>query len=169
MVARTENSPCPRLSSSTWIRRLSKELAEIQVSPPANVRKIGLIDERNYLKWQATIIGPQDSPYRGEIFDLTIDFPPEYPFRPPTVTFKTRINHPNIDSNGNVRLDILKQSQWRPQFKLAKVLHCIVSMLKNPNADKCESTGREWTKNIPCMRSLVNMGRLKKFLGSILI
>lgn len=70
--------------------------------------------------WQATIIGPNDSPYAGGVFLVSIHFPPDYPFKPPKVAFRTRVFHPNINSNGNICLDILKE-QWSPALTISKV------------------------------------------------
>lgn len=60
-----------------------------------------------------------DSPYSGGVFFLTIHFPTDYPFKPPKVNFTTRIYHPNINSNGSICLDILRD-QWSPALTISK-------------------------------------------------
>ena len=82
----------------------------------------------------ATIIGPDDSPYKGGIFYLHINFPNDYPFKHPKCNFLTRIYHPNIDYNGNIDLDILKDS-WSPDYTFVDVLLSIYTLMSSPNGD----------------------------------
>lgn len=60
-----------------------------------------------------------ESPYSGGVFFLSIHFPTDYPFKPPKVNFTTRIYHPNINSNGSICLDILRD-QWSPALTISK-------------------------------------------------
>lgn len=69
-----------------------------------------------------------DSPYSGGVFFLSITFPTDYPFKPPKVSFSTKIYHPNINANGSICLDILRD-QWSPALTISKVLLSICSML----------------------------------------
>lgn len=142
------------------LKRVQKELIDLGRDPPANC-SAGPQNENEPMKWQATIMGPDDSPYQGGIFFLNIEFPPDYPFKPPKVQFQTKIYHPNINSNGSICLDILKD-QWSPALTISKVLLSISSLLTDPNADDplapevasqyksnreaYNQTAREWTQ-----------------------
>tara|TARA_B100000795_G_C22771374_1_gene428037 strand:- start:1235 stop:1681 length:447 start_codon:yes stop_codon:yes gene_type:complete len=115
------------------IRRISKELEEIIKDPPANC-SAGPIDTEDVFRWEATLVGPEATPYSGGIFKLIIDFPTNYPFKPPKVRFSTRIYHPNINASGGICLDILKEN-WSPALTISKVLLSICSLLDEPNPD----------------------------------
>ncbi|XP_062939299.1 ubiquitin-conjugating enzyme E2 D2-like isoform X2 [Cynocephalus volans] len=85
-------------------------------------------------RWQATIMGPNNSPYQGGVFFLKIRFPPDYPFKPPSIAFNTRIYHPNINKKGDICLDILR-SEWSPVLTVSEVLLSICALLCDPNPD----------------------------------
>uniref|UniRef100_A0AC34PUE1 UBC core domain-containing protein n=1 Tax=Panagrolaimus sp. JU765 TaxID=591449 RepID=A0AC34PUE1_9BILA len=114
------------------LKRIQKELQDLGRDPPAQCSAGPVGDD--LFHWQATIMGPPESPYQGGVFFLTIHFPTDYPFKPPKVAFTTRIYHPNINSNGSICLDILR-SQWSPALTISKVLLSICSLLCDPNPD----------------------------------
>uniref|UniRef100_N1QY66 Ubiquitin carrier protein E2 28 n=1 Tax=Aegilops tauschii TaxID=37682 RepID=N1QY66_AEGTA len=99
-------------------KRILKELKDLQKDPPTSC-SAGPVGE-DMFHWQATIMGPSDSPFTGGLFLVNIHFPPDYPFKPPKVSFRTKVFHPNINSNGSICLDILKE-QWSPALTISKV------------------------------------------------
>lgn len=106
-------------------------------------------------------MGPEDSPFAGGVFFLTIDFPTDYPFKPGKFKFTTKIYHPNISDSGSICLDILDR-QWSPALTTTKVLLSLTSLLTDPNPDdplvgeiarvyksdreKYNQTAKEWTE-----------------------
>ncbi|KAJ2865243.1 Ubiquitin-conjugating enzyme E2 2 [Coemansia aciculifera] len=150
-------------SLSSSAKRIQKELAEISLDPPSNC-SAGPKGDTLY-EWVSTIVGPGDSPYSGGVFFLDIHFPQEYPFKPPKIIFRTRIYHCNINSQGQICLDILKDN-WSPALTISKVLLSICSLLTdaNPhdplvhsiaqqllnNRAEHDRTAKEWTKRYAC-------------------
>ena len=114
------------------LKRINKELKELDKDPPANC-SAGPINE-DLFSWEATIMGPEGTPYSDGVFFLKINFPSDYPFKPPKVQFTSKIYHCNVNSNGSICLDILK-GQWSPALTISKVLLSITSLLSDPNPD----------------------------------
>ena len=115
------------------LKSIKKQLIDFNRDPPPNC-SAGPERDDNLFKWTATIMGPSDSPYEGGIYFLDIHFSRDTPFKPPKINFKTRIYHPNINSNGSISLDILRD-QWCPALSIGKVLLSISSLLTDPNPD----------------------------------
>ena len=141
-----------------------KQLKNFNNDPPPNI-SASPYDDNDLFHWQATIMGPPDSPYEGGVFFLDINFPFDYPFKPPECTFTTKIYHPNISSNGSIFVDILRD-KWSPGLTIDKVLLSIQSLLTDPNPDACfdpeigklyknnrelyNAKAKEWTKKYAC-------------------
>ena len=96
-------------------------------------------DEENMMKATAMIIGPKDSLYEHGILLFDITFPVNYPFSPPTLTYKAINNiriHPNMYVNGKVCLSILGTwagPGWTSAMDIVTVMITIQSLLdKNP-------------------------------------
>ncbi|CAD6574760.1 MAG: hypothetical protein CYPHOPRED_005500 [Cyphobasidiales sp. Tagirdzhanova-0007] len=113
-----------------------QELKDIEKSD--DLRTMGVTaapkEEGNLLAWGGIIKGPAPY-YVGGTFKLDVSFTNDYPFKAPTVTFRTRIYHPNITEEGNICMGILKADQWKPSTKVEDVLRGLYQLLTEPNPD----------------------------------
>ena len=142
------------------LRRIQRELHDIQRDPPSN-STAGPISDEDLFLWRGTIAGPEDTPYAGGLFFLEIRFPTDYPFKAPRVKFTTTVYHPNINANGQLSVDIL-DCNWSPALTISKLLVVLSNLLRDPNPDDplvphiakmyksdraaFDATAREWTQ-----------------------
>eukprot|EP00761_Pharyngomonas_kirbyi_P009789 gb/GECH01009807.1/.p1 GENE.gb/GECH01009807.1/~~gb/GECH01009807.1/.p1 ORF type:complete len:153 (+),score=30.40 gb/GECH01009807.1/:1-459(+) len=113
-------------------RRIMRDYKAMQSQLPKGIAGVPLED--NIMFWHAAIFGPEDTIWEGGTFRLTVEFSEEYPNKPPTVKFVTRMFHPNIYTDGNICLDIL-QKHWSPMYDIVAILTSIQSLLTDPNPD----------------------------------
>uniref|UniRef100_A0A4W3HTH4 E2 ubiquitin-conjugating enzyme n=1 Tax=Callorhinchus milii TaxID=7868 RepID=A0A4W3HTH4_CALMI len=108
----------------------SARLFILQEDPPAGVS--GAPSDNNIMSWNAVIFGPEGTPFEDGTFKLVIEFTEEYPNKPPTVRFVSKMFHPNVYADGSICLDIL-QNRWSPTYDVSSILTSIQSLLDEPN------------------------------------
>ncbi|XP_035920058.1 ubiquitin-conjugating enzyme E2 L3 isoform X2 [Anopheles stephensi] len=109
------------------------ELADIRASGMKSFRDI-VVDEANLLLWTGLIV-PDNVPYNKGAFRIEITFPAEYPFKPPKISFKTKIYHPNIDEKGQVCLPIISAENWKPATKTDQVIQALIELVNDPEPE----------------------------------
>jgi len=106
------------------LRRLIKEYHELEDNENYKAEPV---DGNNFL-WRATLFGPAQSKIEGKEFDLELQFPNEYPYKPPKVRFLTSISNQHVSKEGELCLDIL-DTAWSPALTIDRVLLSILSVL----------------------------------------
>ncbi len=129
------------------LKRIQKELKQFNEEPPEGF-SAGPVDDSDMFKWEASITGPEESPYEGGTFQLSIEFPKDYPYKPPKVEFTTKVYHPNVKSTGTICLDLLKDA-WSPDTKLIDIFKAIQTLLVVPNIDHPleQDIAKQYTEN----------------------
>ncbi len=120
--------------------RLMLDVRDIMRNPLSDNGIYYSHDEGDMLKGYAMIVGPEDTPYFGGFYFFRFQFPSDYPYSPPTVTYHTNDGHirfnPNLYGNGKVCISILntwRGEPWSPCQTISTVLLTLCTILcKDP-------------------------------------
>jgi len=116
-------------------RRLIHDLTKVRREEDAGGLigiSAGPAGETDLRVWNAVILGPEDTCYEDGTFTLKMEFTDQYPIKPPTVRFTSKMFHPNVYADGSICLDIL-QRNWSPTYDVISILTSIRSLLNDPN------------------------------------
>ncbi|XP_074640547.1 putative ubiquitin-conjugating enzyme E2 7 isoform X1 [Tubulanus polymorphus] len=134
------------MASTTAVALLRKQLLDIGKCKHTGY-SAGLIDDNDLFKWEVCVVGPPETCYEGGLFKAHLTFPQEYPYKPPKMTFVSKIWHPNVHSDGTVCISILHEpgedkygyerasERWLPVHTVESILLSVISMLSDPNTE----------------------------------
>jgi ubiquitin-conjugating enzyme E2 M len=138
------NAPGGRKKKVTAAQlRVQKDLSELSLG---STMKTHFPDPNDILNFTLTI-EPDEGMYKGGKFDFTFAINQNFPHDPPKVLCVQKIYHPNIDLEGKVCLNILRED-WKPVLNLNAVIVGMQFLFLEPNAsDPLNKTAAEDLKS----------------------
>jgi ubiquitin-protein ligase len=82
----------------------------------------------------SVVVSPDSGCWSGAKYHFTFAIPALYPHEPPKVTCNTKIYHPNINLEGAVCLNILRED-WKPVLDINAVIYGLIYLFYEPNPD----------------------------------
>jgi len=125
---RAKGAPKPKGRTPAAQLRAQKDIAEFSTVPGITV----FFPDPNNIMSFVVMIKPSDGLYKSAEFKFSVNIPTSYPYDPPKVLCETPIYHPNIDTEGHVCLNILRED-WTPVLNLGSVLFGLMTLFLEPN------------------------------------
>lgn len=116
--------------------RLLEELEKGEKGLGSESVSLGLADsdDINMTYWNGTILGPPHSVHENRIYSLSLEAGPEYPDKPPTVRFLSKVNVPCVDAKTGVvdPSQVPCLAKWRRSNTMETVLIDIRKEMATP-------------------------------------
>ncbi|GAB1734163.1 NEDD8-conjugating enzyme [Hortaea werneckii] len=109
--------------------RVQKDLSELALPATMSTHFPNPDDILNF----TLTLQPDEGLYKSGLFTFTFTISQSFPHEPPKVKCKEKIYHPNIDLEGNVCLNILRED-WKPVLNLNAVVVGLQFLFLEPNA-----------------------------------
>ena len=115
-------------AASASVIRAQKDHNELELAPTCKLEFPDPDDLMNFNLY----ITPDEGIYRQARFKFTIKIGRNYPYEAPKVHCEHKVYHPNLDLEGNVCLNILRED-WKPVLSLQSVIDGLSILLLEPN------------------------------------
>lgn len=123
--------------------RAAKDFRELSLPNFVSLTQPNPADVMNY----KITIKPDEGYYRCGRFSFDLKIPNTYPHEPPKLKCETSVYHPNIDQEGNVCLNILRED-WKPVLTINSIIYGLLYLFYEPNPeDPLNKEAAELLKN----------------------
>jgi len=111
--------------------RLQKDLSELNLEGKTTIEFPEGRDKTTHFH---IVFQPVTGMYQGGSFTFDFNILPGYPHEAPKVRCLTKVYHPNIDTQGNVCLNILRED-WKPVLSINSLVYGLMYLMTEPNPD----------------------------------
>ncbi|KAJ2731134.1 NEDD8-conjugating protein ubc12 [Coemansia sp. BCRC 34962] len=110
--------------------RLQKDLSELADDPTTRLEFANTSDQTKF----TVVYQPPGGLYHGGEFRFSFEVSEEYPHKPPKVLCVQKIYHPNIDTEGHVCLNVLRED-WKPVLSIQSIIFGLQLLFMAPNPE----------------------------------
>ncbi|PQQ20904.1 NEDD8-conjugating enzyme Ubc12-like [Prunus yedoensis var. nudiflora] len=128
-IAANANGKPPVKKQSAGELRLHRDISELNLQKTCTISFPNGKDD--LMNFEVTV-RPDEGYYLGGTFMFTFQVSPVYPHEAPKVKCKTKVYHPNIDLEGNVCLNILRED-WKPVLNINTIIYGLFHLFTQPN------------------------------------
>jgi len=118
------------MDNKKCVRRLNNEMRKIEKEPIPNA--FVRADEKNILDWYFVIHGLTDD-YAGGMYLGKISFPPQYPFKAPTLKFITPNGRFEPEKTVCTTFTHYHPEEWSPEWNTSGMLLGMISFMYEEN------------------------------------
>jgi ubiquitin-conjugating enzyme E2 J1 len=110
------------MAQSASVRRIQRELKEVQESSSRDFEAHPVDD--NLFEWHFTFRGQEDSDFRGGLYHGRIQFPADYPMKPPSFFMVTPSGRFEVDQRLCLSNSDFHPESWQPSWSgMFEALH----------------------------------------------
>lgn len=157
----TSSNELIKVIKKETIQRLLRDVKQIMKHPLTDNGIYYSHDETDLLKGYALIIGPEGTPYYGGFYFFKFNFPVDYPYAPPKVSYMTNDGvtryNPNLYKCGKVCVSILNTwsgDKWSSCQTINSVLLTLCSLLNNSPLENEPGQSKQSKDFIPYQKSI---------------
>jgi len=108
----------------------------------------------NILEWHYVVRGPDESLYKGGLYQGKLVFPSEFPFKPPSIFMTTPNGRFKTDTRLCLSISDYHPDTWNPAWSVSTILTGLLSFMleRSPTLGSVETS--DWEKKQFALRSL---------------
>jgi ubiquitin-conjugating enzyme E2 J2 len=128
------------MANALALKRLRMELVALQKNPVEHI--VSKPHDADLLSWHYVVEGPAGTPYEGGLYHGVLRFPPEYPFKPPSVIMLTKNGRFKTNTRLCLSMSDFHPESWNPMWSVSSILTGLLSFMleETPTLGSVEST-----------------------------
>jgi len=138
--------------NSSAVARLKQDYIRLKRDPVPYIVAEPL--PSNILEWHYVVRGPDESLYKGGLYQGKLVFPSEFPFKPPSIFMTTPNGRFKTDTRLCLSISDYHPDTWNPAWSVSTILTGLLSFMleRSPTLGSVETS--DWEKKQFALRSL---------------